>query len=85
MTTQTHTAPAARPARACRYTVGQAVEVYRCDFSQRPAPLTWMRGVVTEVTPRDAKLWDVQVRVGEGWAPQIVGSRGGNKNIRPAV
>lgn len=70
--------------RTCRYTEGQAVEVLRYDFSQRPAPLTWMRGVVTEVTARDDKLWNVQVRVGDGWAPQIVGVRGGNNAIRPA-
>jgi hypothetical protein len=77
MTTQ----PARRPAA---YTVGQAVEVLATDFTVPGFPRVWTAGTVTKVEAFNAKLWDVMVRDEAGhFYPQVVGSRGGNPNIRP--
>jgi hypothetical protein len=75
----------AKPA-TCIYTVDQQVEVLCHDFSQPGFPQVWTRGVVVSVEPiGDAGHWNVNVQVGPtAWKPQIVGRRGGNRNIRPA-
>lgn len=67
-----------------RYAVGQLVEILEYDFTIPGFPRTWQRGVVLEIEPvENTKLINVMVRVSDGsYSPQIVGPRGGNRNIR---
>ena len=66
-----------------RYAINQVVEVQAFDFEIAGFPMVWMRGTVTEVTPLDGGLWDIMIVVdGRNFQPQIVGKRGGNKQIR---
>ena len=65
------------------YTTGQRVEVLCHDFTRRDYPRVWLPATVTAVEPRDGGLWDVMVKTDTGQLqPQIVGKRGGNKNVR---
>ena len=66
-----------------RYSINQVVEVAATDFEIAGFPSVWMRGTVTEVTPLDGGLWDIMVVTAAGrFVPQIIGKRGGNKQIR---
>ena len=70
----------------CRYHPDQQVEVRITDFDTPGFPQVWTPATVTEVSARQDGLYDVQVRADRGsWHPQIVGKRGGNSNLRPAV
>ena len=67
-----------------RYTIGQSVEVFVTDFDTPGFPTVWKLGTVTEVAPLNGGLSDVMVNWSGKFSPQIVGKRGGNKNIRVA-
>lgn len=67
------------------YAIGQHVEVLTHNFSKPGMPKEWKHGVVTEVTPQDNGRHDVMVTTDDGIRhPQIVGVRGGGKNLRAA-
>lgn len=72
-----------------KFTPGTEVEVWRIDITKGPAveaQHAWMRGVVDRVevgVGGNEKLVTVFVNIGDhGKSAQIVGPRGGNKNIR---
>jgi hypothetical protein len=73
-----------------KYEEGQEVEVFDTDFETPGFPRVWMRGTVDRTESMgDNGLTQVFVkRTVAGhenpvWSPQIVGKRGGNRNIRP--
>lgn len=71
--------------RTCKYQLGQAVEVEVVDFSTPGMPRVWVAGTVsaTRVLNEARGLWDLTVlRVDGALSMQVVGPRGGNKNIR---
>jgi hypothetical protein len=65
---------------------GTRVEVFKRDFSvgpNVPVPQVWMPAVVTSTEPMNEKLIYVFVTFEDGHkSAEIVGPRGGNKNIR---
>jgi hypothetical protein len=66
-----------------RYFVGQSVEVFTADFTIPGFPSLWMAAIVTEVSRRDDGKFDIMTRTPAGaFHPQIVGKRGGNRNLR---
>lgn len=67
-----------------KYTEGQRVETRGIDFDTPGFPEVWMPGTVDRVENWDDGKSQVFVqRDRGGWSPQIIGKRGGNKNIRP--
>lgn len=75
MSTATRTRPS--------YTLGQSVQVRLHDFKAEGMPLGWVAGTVTAVEAREGGFTDLMVTSVDGrFSPQIVGKRGGNKNIR---
>lgn len=71
-------------ARTCRYSPGQAVEVLHRNFAKPGHPQEWTTGYVewTELQNADRGIWHVHVRTGaRRWSQQLVGPRGGNKEI----
>ncbi|MBM0205765.1 hypothetical protein JNW90_33430 [Micromonospora sp. STR1s_5] len=70
----------------CRYAPGQRVEVLATNFDKPGFPREWTPATVDSVELREDGKWDVQVTAANGTAhPQIVGKRGGNKNLREAA
>lgn len=78
--------------RPCRYTEGQAVEVFVTQFVPLAAGSKfsyaverWVTTNVVDVEDFDGKVWQVRVRLPWGqWYCVLVGPRGGNNLIREA-
>ena len=68
-----------------KYAAGHRVEVLRYTFEKAGMPQEWYAGTVGEVEPIGGKgVVDVLVLCDDGTiSRQLVGPRGGNKNIRP--
>lgn len=72
---------------ACKFQLGQTVEVHEVDFKAAGMPRVWVAGVVERIELRNAErgLFDVLVRVEGRLSAWTVGPRGGNKTIRVAA
>ena len=73
-----------------KYSVGQEVEVFEPDFDTPGFPMVWRRGTVDRIEKVGKDNLDqVFVRSTVAghehpvWSPQVIGKRGGNRNIRP--
>jgi hypothetical protein len=69
-----------------KYTAGQAVEVLAYDFTVAGFPQVWMPATITdiEVNPETGISYLSITRTDGAYAHQLVGKRGGNKNLRAA-
>jgi hypothetical protein len=71
----THTAP--------KFSPQQRVEVLASDFNTPGFPKVWFAATVTAVERREDGKFDVSITREDGvYAHQIVGTRGGNRNVR---
>lgn len=70
------------------YAIGQRVEVQTYNFDKPGHPLEWFPGTVTRAEPIGDPTkgrWDLMVETDDGKRhPQVIGPRGGGKNIRTA-
>lgn len=72
-------------ATTSRYSLGQPVEVLKHDFETPGFPIVWTAGTVTTVEVDDKGMTSLMVVTVDGrFSPQIVGKRGGNRNLRAA-
>lgn len=67
------------------YTEGQSVEVITIDFKAPGMPKYWAPATITAIEVRDDGLSNLSIIRDDGtYAHQIVGKRGGGKNVRVA-
>lgn len=68
---------------APKFSADQRVEVFVHDFATAGFPRVWKPATVTSVDRREDGKFDVSITRDDGaYAHQIVGVRGGNRNVR---
>ena len=68
---------------APKFSPQQRVEVFVTDFNTPGFPKMWTAATVTAVERREDGKFDVSITRDDGaYAHQIVGTRGGNRNVR---